>query len=210
MTWLPIMGNNFNNYGFQSRLPARYSNLRVSEIEWACGRCVIFSFENCNPLCRTWTNNSTLARVNLFSWLQTNWTRNWFIFPTIHENLLMRYSTPGTFLFTGDWLDRYLIRWWYPPYQVTSHHPSPDPLSIVTDASSPASWLQSSNTLPIFGLNLPPDHCVNIERVPLTIGALNSPSLSMFRTFLRLPRKKFGIKMRCWKLESQLAEWRVC
>ena len=157
------MGNNFNNYWFQSRLPARYSNSLVSEIEWACGRCVIFSFENCNPLCRTWTNNSTLARVNLFSLLLTNWTRNWFEFPTIHENLsvLMRYSTPGTFLFTGDWLDRYLIRWWYPPYQVTSHHPSPDPLSLM-----PPLQLHDSS---------PATHCLYLDSIchPITASILS-------------------------------------
>ena len=122
MTWLPIMGNNFNNYGFQSRLPPRYSSLRVSEIEQACGPwlCYFSIWELQTTLPYMDTNNSTLARVNLFSWLQTNWTGNWFEFPTIRENLsvLMRYSTPGAFLFTGDWLDRYLIRWWYPPYAV--------------------------------------------------------------------------------------------
>ena len=56
--------------------------------------------------------------------------------------------------------------------------------------------------MPIFGLNLPPDHCVNIERVPLTIGALNSPSLSMFRTFLKLPSKNCEVKISRSKLES--------
>ena len=174
MTWLPIMGNNFNNYGFQSRLLARYSNLRVSEIEQACGPwlCYFPIWELQSTLPYMDTNNSTLARVNLFSWLQTNWTGNWFEFPTIRENLsvLMRYSTPGAFLFTGDWLDRYLIRWWYPPYAVASHDPSPGPLSPIP---SPASWLQSSNTFgPVFGLNLRPDHRVNIERVSLTIADL--------------------------------------
>ena len=161
MTWLPIMGNNFNNYGFQSRLLARYSNLR--EIERACGPwlCYFPIWELQSTLPYMDTNNSTIARVNLFSWLQTNWTGNWFEFPTIHENLLMRYSTPGTFLFTGDWLDRYLIRWWYPPYQVTSHHPSPDPLSLM-----PPLQLHDSS---------PATHCLYLDSIchPITASILS-------------------------------------